>query len=86
MLIEYIIPRMDFSAAGKASTDMKRRLTQLGLPVALIKRIAIAMYEAEMNVAIHGDGGKAEVEILEDCISTRFTDKGPGIADIELAM
>ncbi|HBE46537.1 MAG TPA: anti-sigma regulatory factor [Spirochaetaceae bacterium] len=86
VLIEYIIPRMDFSAAGKASTDMKRRLTQLGLPVALIKRIAIAMYEAEMNVAIHGDGGKAEVEILEDCISTRFTDKGPGIADIELAM
>jgi len=86
VIIEYTIPRLDFSAAGKASTDMKRRLTQLGLPPALIKRVAIAMYEAEMNIAIHGGGGRAEVEISHDGIMTRFIDHGPGIADIELAM
>jgi serine/threonine-protein kinase RsbT len=86
VIIEYTIPRLDFSAAGKASTDMKRRLTQLGLPPALIKRVAIAMYEAEMNIAIHGGGGRAEVEISHDGITTRFIDHGPGIADIELAM
>ncbi len=86
MIIEYIIPRLDFSAAGKASTDTKHRLTQLGLPPALIKRIAIAMYEAEMNIAIHGGGGRAEIEILPGEITSRFIDHGPGIADIELAM
>ncbi|MEN6509852.1 Anti-sigma regulator [uncultured spirochete] len=86
VIIEYIIPRLDFSAAGKASTDMKHRLTQLGLPPALIKRVAIAMYEAEMNIAIHGDGGRAEIEISQEGITTRFIDQGPGIADIELAM
>lgn len=86
MIIEYTIPRLDFSAAGKASTDMKHRLTQLGLPPTIIKRIAIAMYEAEMNIAIHGGGGRAEVEISHDGIKTRFIDHGPGIDDIELAM
>lgn len=86
MKIEYTVPKMDFSAAGKASTDMKRRLTQLGLPPALIRRVAVAMYEAEMNVAIHGEGGKAEVQIANDMISARFIDHGPGIENIELAM
>ena len=86
MIIEYTIPRLDFSAAGKASTDMKHRLTQLGLPPTIIKRIAIAMYEAEMNIAIHGGRGRAEVEISHDGIKTRFIDHGPGIDDIELAM
>lgn len=86
MKFEYTIPAMDFMAAGKASTDMKRRLTQLGLPLELIKRVAISMYEAEMNVAIHGQGGRAEVEITTECITARFVDHGPGIADIELAM
>lgn len=86
MIIEYVIPRLDFSAAGKASTDMKHRLTQLGLAPALIKRVSIAMYEAEMNIAIHGGGGKAEIEILPEGIDTRFIDHGPGIADIDLAM
>ncbi len=86
MNIDYTIPRMDFSAAGKASTDMKRRLTQLGLPPAFIRRVAIAMYEAEMNVAIHGEGGSAEVQISRHIITARFVDHGPGIENIELAM
>lgn len=86
MNIEYTVPSMDFSAAGKASTDIKRRLTQLGLPASLVRRVAIAMYEAEMNVAIHGGGGKAEVQISNEFITARFIDHGPGIENIELAM
>ncbi|HNV18560.1 MAG TPA: ATP-binding protein [Rectinema sp.] len=86
MIIEYNIPRLDFFAAGKTSTDLKHRLIQLGLPPPLIKRIAIAAYEAEMNIAIHGDGGRAEIDISKDKITTRFIDHGPGIPDIELAM
>lgn len=86
MKIEYTVPRMDFSAAGKASTDMKRRLTQLGLDSAFVRRVAIAMYEAEMNVAIHGEGGRAEVQISSEMITARFIDQGPGIENIELAM
>jgi anti-sigma regulatory factor (Ser/Thr protein kinase) len=50
---------MDFSAVGKASTEAKRFLARLGLDQNFVKRIAIAMYEGEMNIAIHGGGGDA---------------------------
>ncbi|MEJ5185267.1 MAG: ATP-binding protein [Rectinemataceae bacterium] len=86
MKFSYMIPRLDFTAAGKASTDTKRRLTQIGLPIAFIKRVTIAMYEAEMNVAIHGGGGEASVEVGTDRITAIFSDQGPGIPDIDLAM
>lgn len=77
---------MDFSAAGKASTEAKRFLARLGLDQTFVKRIAIAMYEGEMNIAIHGGGGSVELEISPERIELLFQDKGPGIADIELAM
>jgi len=77
---------MDFSAAGKASTEAKRFLSRLGLDPGLVKRIAIAMYEGEMNIAIHGGGGGAELEISPEKIELLFKDNGPGIADLELAM
>ena len=77
---------MDFSAAGKASTEAKRFLARLGLDQNLVKRIAIAMYEGEMNMAIHGGGGGAELEISPDKVELLLQDKGPGIVDLELAM
>ncbi|MCE1195588.1 ATP-binding protein [bacterium] len=77
---------MDFSAAGKASTDVKKTLAQLGLDRDLVKRIAVAMYEGEMNIAIHGGGGTAEIEFSPDRIDILLVDRGPGIADIALAM
>lgn len=77
---------MDFSAAGKASTEVKRLLARLGLGQELVKRIAIAMYEGEMNIAIHGGGGRAEMDLTPEMVEINLVDKGPGIADIGLAM
>jgi len=84
--LTYSIPSMDFSAAGKASTDVKKTLARLGLDRDLVKRIAVAMYEGEMNIAIHGGGGTAEIEFSPDRIDILLADRGPGIADIGLAM
>lgn len=86
MKLTFSIPSMDFSAAGKASTEVKRLLARLGMNQDLVKRIAIAMYEGEMNIAIHGGGGIAEMELTPDVVEIRLIDQGPGIPDIELAM
>jgi serine/threonine-protein kinase RsbT len=77
---------MDFSAAGKAATEVKRLLARLGLDQEFVKRVAVAMYEGEMNVAIHGGGGRVEFELDTGRIVVVFSDRGPGIADIGLAM
>jgi serine/threonine-protein kinase RsbT len=86
MKYEYDVSGDDFSKAGTASQDIKRKLQQLGVPVATVKRTAIAMFEAEINMVIHAHGGKATVDIAEDRISIVMEDHGPGIPDIELAM
>lgn len=83
---EYEIPANDFSVAGEASSNVRKLLNQLGVNPPVIKRTSIAMYEAEINAVIHGDGGKAYVEIYSDKITIYIFDEGPGIADIELAM
>lgn len=61
-------------------------MARLGLDQALVKRIVIAMYEGEMNIAIHGGGGTAEMELSQDRVELTFQDRGPGIANLELAM
>lgn len=61
-------------------------MTRLGVSPSVIKRAAIAMYEAELNAVIHAGGGLAEVEIYPDHVLIRITDKGPGIPDVSLAM
>ncbi|MCG8453627.1 MAG: ATP-binding protein [Spirochaetales bacterium] len=86
MTYTYAISGDDYGSAGAASSDIKKKLRQLGLPSPLIKRTAIAMYEAEINMVIHGGGGTTRVDIGPDCIEMEFHDQGPGIADIELAM
>ncbi|MCX7027801.1 MAG: ATP-binding protein [Spirochaetes bacterium] len=86
MKVSYSIPSLDFSAAGKASTEVKRLLGRLGYGQGLVKRIAVAMYEGEMNIAIHGGGGKAYIELEPDYVEIRLEDEGPGIADIGLAL
>ena len=83
---EYEIPANDFALAGEASSNVRKILTQLGVNPVIIKRTSIAMYEAELNAVIHGNGGKALVEIFEDKIQILIYDEGPGIEDIELAM
>ena len=76
----------DFSSAGAASVEVKKRLRQLGISPDVIRRVAIAMYEGEINMVIHADGGCAVVEVTPDEIIMVLEDHGPGIADVELAM
>ena len=73
-------------AAGEASGAVKRKLKQLGFPSDLVRRVAIAMYEGEINMVIHAGGGEADVEILPDRVVAVLTDHGPGIPDSEKAM
>ena len=83
---EYDVDGENFASAGHASESVKRTLKQMGVPAASVRRVAIAMYEGEINMVIHAHGGKAIVEIYPDCIEITLKDSGPGIADIELAM
>ena len=75
----------DFSSAGEASVVVKKKLRQMGFPPDIIRKVAVAMYEGEINMVIHAKGGTADVEIRDDCIVIILADKGPGIADINLA-
>ena len=76
----------DFSSAGAASVEVKKRLRQLGISPDVIRRVALAMYEGEINMVIHADGGCAVVEVTPDEIIMVLEDHGPGIADVTLAM
>ena len=76
----------DFSSAGEASVEMKKKLRQLGFPSDVIRRCSIAMYEGEINMVIHANGGTADVAVYPDKIVMVLEDHGPGIPDVELAM
>ncbi|MFI3128968.1 MAG: ATP-binding protein [Bacillota bacterium] len=84
--LEYDVDGENFASAGEASEDVKKRLKQLGIPAPIVRRVVIAMYEAEINMVIHADGGKVFVEIFPDKIELLLSDRGKGIADIEKAM
>lgn len=86
MIFEYQVSGEDYSLAGRASSSIKKKLKQLGLPSDVIKRTAISMYEAEINMVIHADGGDIRVELSSDVINIVLMDKGPGIPDLDLAM
>ncbi|MBR2407032.1 MAG: ATP-binding protein [Clostridia bacterium] len=84
--LHYEVPGDDFTRAGEASGATKGKLKQLGFPPDAIRRVAIAMYEGEINMVIHANGGTADVEINPDRIVITLTDRGPGIPDLDLAM
>lgn len=84
--LEYEILKDDFSIAGKASSNIKKVLRQLGIDSGVIRRTAIATYEAEINIVIHSEGGHITVEISPEMIEIVAKDYGPGIENVELAM
>lgn len=84
--LHYDVPGDDFTRAGEASTGVKRKLKQLGYDPDAIRRVSIAMYEAEINMVIHANGGVADVEIYPDRVDIEMKDTGPGIPDVEQAM
>ncbi len=86
MKLEYDIEQDDFSRAGEASSKIKKLLKQLGIDSGIIRKIAIASYEAEINVVIHSNGGKITVFVKSGCIEVFIEDEGPGIENVELAM
>jgi anti-sigma regulatory factor (Ser/Thr protein kinase) len=82
----FVVDGEDFTSAGQASVQVKKNLRKLGIPPEVIRKISIAMYEGEINMVIHADGGDADVLVYEDRIVMILTDRGPGIADVEKAM
>lgn len=86
VMFHFDVDGENFESAGEASIVVKKRLRQLGLAPDIIRRVSIAMYEGEINMVIHADGGSADVEVTPEEIIIVLADKGPGIPDVELAM
>ncbi len=86
MKLRYEVPGDDLSLAGKASAEVKRALGRLGVDPGAIKRAAVSMYEAEINMVIHGGGGVASAELSPERVVVTMEDSGPGIPDLEQAM
>lgn len=84
--LTYDISPEDFTRAGEASSDVKKKLKQMGVGPEAIRKVAIAMYEGEINMVIHANGGKILVEITPEKIVMTLDDVGPGIPDIDMAM
>ena len=84
--LRYDVDGADFVSCGKASEDVKRTLKNIGMPPDVIRRVAIAMYEGEINMVIHAGGGQIDVDIAPDAVRMVLKDQGPGIQDISLAM
>ena len=84
--LNYEVDGGDLVQAGEASSKMKMTLKKLGLPPEVIRRASICMYEGEINMVIHADGGQVEVDVGMDTITIRLTDHGPGIPDVDQAM
>ncbi len=84
--LNYQVSAEDFTRAGEASSDVKSKLKQMGVNPEIIRKVAIAMYEGEINMVIHAQGGVIQVTLSPEEVHMVLKDKGPGIPDIELAM
>lgn len=86
LMLQYEIAGKDFKRAGTASSEFKTTLRRLGLDRDVVRRVAIASYEAEMNIVIYTDGGTIAAEARPDQVKVEAIDSGPGIPDIAHAM
>lgn len=84
--LRYDIEGGNFNRAGNASSNVKKVLKQLNIDQKLIKKIVVALYEAEVNIVAHAFEGVMEVEISPSQINLVLRDKGPGIPSVEEAM
>ncbi len=84
LLLRYVVNEKDFDHAGYASSMIKRSLQRLGLDPQIVRRVAVAVYEAEMNLVIHTDvGGEITADIRRKRLLISTTDHGPGIEDVK---
>jgi CBS domain-containing protein/anti-sigma regulatory factor (Ser/Thr protein kinase) len=84
--MDFTVPRYDFELAGRASTSIKKALKQRNLDPKIIRRIAIASYELEINLVVHSQGGSIHCSIQPDKVIIIAADTGPGIADVNQAL
>ncbi|SHJ78649.1 Anti-sigma regulatory factor (Ser/Thr protein kinase) [Tangfeifania diversioriginum] len=84
--LNFTIEGGDFSNAGKASSKIKKVLKQLNIEAKIIKKIVVAVYEAEVNVAAHAYSGNVKALVGENDVVVMVSDSGPGIENVELAM
>lgn len=84
--LEFDVVGNNFATAGSASNEVKNILKKLGIGPEAIRKVAVAMYEGEINMVIHAGGGRAVVDIYSDKIKIVLRDTGGGIPDIEMAM
>ena len=82
----FMIEGRDFFHAGRASTAIKSILKEIGIEPATIRRVAIATYEAEMNVVMYAQHAVMTFEVTPNAVHIIVDDTGPGIPDIDLAM
>ena len=82
----YHVLGRDFANAGKVSTQIKDTLKRLGVHPAVVRRVAIVSYEAEMNLVMYATRGKVLLNVSSEDITLRIDDEGPGIPDVDLAM
>lgn len=86
MRFEYNVEAGNFTKAGDASSSFKKILKQLNVNPQIIKRIVVSLYEGEVNIVAHSNGGKAICDVNTSQVHIQLIDTGPGIPDIEKAM
>lgn len=87
LILTYTVHTRDFNQAGRASSRLKQAIGRLGVDPRIVRRIAIAAYEAEMNIVIHSTtGGHLCAEVTPERIVVQATDDGPGIPDVQKAL
>jgi serine/threonine-protein kinase RsbT len=82
----YVIEGKNFLEAGRVSTEIRNTLKDLGVNGTIVRRVAIAVYEAEMNVVMYAEKATLTFELTPQAIRIVIDDRGPGIPDISLAM
>src|SRR4030043_2439360 len=86
LIFEYNIAGQDFKRAGESASELKKSLDRLGIHPLILRRVAIATYEAEMNIVIFTSGGRITAYVKPDEIRVEAIDTGPGITDVKQAM
>lgn len=86
MTFKYTVDGEDFTRAGEASSNVKGKLKQMGVNPEVVRKVAIAMYEGEINMVVHAKGGDITVEVTPTEIIMILKDRGPGIPDVDKAM
>lgn len=85
-VFRYDVVGKSFISAGEVSDDVQRRLAAMNIDVDLLRRVSLALYECEVNLLIHSNGGSITVCCFDDVIEVEASDNGPGISDVEQAM